>query len=68
KVLISINDNIIPDPDVSLDLGKSISMTEAKEKEAARRVHATHERLVMESEPKPARRSTRRPSGIDKIV
>ncbi|GKG31897.1 hypothetical protein Tco_0426847, partial [Tanacetum coccineum] len=32
--------------------------------EAARRVHAAHERLVTESDPKPTRRSTRRPSGI----
>ncbi|GKB11974.1 hypothetical protein Tco_0845897 [Tanacetum coccineum] len=66
KVSISADDNIIPEPDVALELGKSMSLTEAKEEEAARRVHATHERLVTESDPKPARRSTRRrPSGID---
>ncbi|GKC36873.1 hypothetical protein Tco_1049257, partial [Tanacetum coccineum] len=33
-----------------------------EEEEAARRVHATHERLVSESDPKHARRSTRRRS------
>ncbi|GKF29298.1 hypothetical protein Tco_0095640, partial [Tanacetum coccineum] len=40
---------------------KSISLTKAAEEEAARQVHATHERIVIESNPKPARR---RPSGI----
>nr|GEU98573.1 hypothetical protein [Tanacetum cinerariifolium] len=51
--------------DAALELGKSISLTEAKKEEAAREVHATHERLVTESNPKPAGRSTRRrPYGI----
>ncbi|GKC49257.1 hypothetical protein Tco_1072002, partial [Tanacetum coccineum] len=55
--------------DVALELRKSISLTEAEEEEAARRVHVTHERLVSESdEPfdKPTNRPTgrRRPSGI----
>nr|GEU38624.1 hypothetical protein [Tanacetum cinerariifolium]GEU60046.1 hypothetical protein [Tanacetum cinerariifolium] len=36
--------------------GKSINLAEAEEEEAARRVHTTHERLVMESDPKPSRR------------
>nr|GEV78614.1 Ty3/gypsy retrotransposon protein [Tanacetum cinerariifolium] len=54
-------DNIIPDPDVALELGKSIFLTEASEEEAARQVHATHARIVTECVPKPARR---RPSGI----
>ncbi|GKA76957.1 hypothetical protein Tco_0783418 [Tanacetum coccineum] len=36
KVTISADDNIIPDPDVSLELGKSTSLTEAAEEEAAR--------------------------------
>ncbi|GKC51301.1 hypothetical protein Tco_1074046 [Tanacetum coccineum] len=61
KVTISADDNIIPDPDVALKLGKSISLTEAAEEEASRQVHATHARIVTESVPKPARR---RPSGI----
>ncbi|GKC31566.1 hypothetical protein Tco_1038860 [Tanacetum coccineum] len=61
KVSIYVDDNIIPDPDVALELGKSMSLTEAAEEEAARQVHATHERIVTESDPEPARR---RPSGI----
>ncbi|GJU26108.1 hypothetical protein Tco_1164729 [Tanacetum coccineum] len=36
KVTISADDNIIPDPDIALELGKSMSLTEATEKEAAR--------------------------------
>ncbi|GKC69553.1 hypothetical protein Tco_1115436 [Tanacetum coccineum] len=44
-----------------MELGKSISLTEAAEEEAARQVHATHARIVTESVPEPARR---RPSGI----
>ncbi|GJV97475.1 hypothetical protein Tco_1549052 [Tanacetum coccineum] len=54
-------DNIIPELDVALKLGKSMSLTKAAEEEAARQVHATHERIVTESNPEPARR---RPSGI----
>ncbi|GJZ84609.1 hypothetical protein Tco_0649948 [Tanacetum coccineum] len=42
SITISAKDNIIPDADVSLKLGKSISLTEAEEAEAARKVHATH--------------------------
>ncbi|GJR34016.1 hypothetical protein Tco_1209700 [Tanacetum coccineum] len=49
KVIISAVDNIIPDPDVALKLGKSISLTKAAEEEAARQGHATHARI-----PKPA--------------
>ncbi|GJS26034.1 hypothetical protein Tco_0486654 [Tanacetum coccineum] len=55
KVIISIANNIIPDPDVALELGKSINLTKAAE-EAARQVHATHARIVTESVSKPARR------------
>nr|GFB52399.1 hypothetical protein [Tanacetum cinerariifolium] len=40
----------------ALELGKSISSTEAKEKEVARQVHATHARTVTESKPKPAKK------------
>ncbi|GJZ03003.1 hypothetical protein Tco_0520964 [Tanacetum coccineum] len=57
----SKDDNIIPEPDVSLELGKSMSLTEAAEEEAARQVHATHERIMIESNLEPARR---RPPGI----
>ncbi|GJW08215.1 hypothetical protein Tco_1570638 [Tanacetum coccineum] len=47
------------DPDVAFELGKSISLSEAKEEEeVARRVHATHELLVKESDA-----STNRPTG-----
>ncbi|GJY13134.1 retrovirus-related pol polyprotein from transposon TNT 1-94 [Tanacetum coccineum] len=41
--------------------GKSISLTEATKEEAARQLHATHERIITESDPEPARR---RPPGI----
>ncbi|GJR32587.1 hypothetical protein Tco_1108819 [Tanacetum coccineum] len=55
--------------DVALELGKSMSLAEAEEEEAARRVYVTYERLVTEfDEPsgEPANRPTgrRRPSGI----
>ncbi|GJS53974.1 hypothetical protein Tco_0627336 [Tanacetum coccineum] len=56
KVSISADDNIIPEPDVSLELGKSMSLIEAAEEEAARQVHATHERIIIESDLEPARR------------
>ncbi|GKB54020.1 hypothetical protein Tco_0904773 [Tanacetum coccineum] len=56
KVAIFVVDNIILDPDVALKLGKSISLTEAAEEEAARQVHATHARILTKSVPKPARR------------
>nr|GEV78139.1 retrovirus-related Pol polyprotein from transposon TNT 1-94 [Tanacetum cinerariifolium] len=48
KVTLSADDSIISDdPDTALELGKSISQTKAEE--AARQVHATHARIVMES-------------------
>ncbi|GKE51817.1 hypothetical protein Tco_1486973, partial [Tanacetum coccineum] len=51
------------DPYVALELGKSISLSEAanREEEAARQVHATHARIVTEYVPEPARGI---PSGI----
>ncbi|GJY59404.1 hypothetical protein Tco_0459296 [Tanacetum coccineum] len=61
KVTITVDDKIDPEPDVALELGKSISLTEAVKEEAARQVHATHARIVTEPVPEPARR---RPSGI----
>ncbi|GKA72453.1 hypothetical protein Tco_0778669 [Tanacetum coccineum] len=39
-------DSIILKPDVTLELGKSISLTEAVEDEVARQVHATHEKIM----------------------
>ncbi|GJZ41633.1 hypothetical protein Tco_0588519 [Tanacetum coccineum] len=56
-----LHDNIVPKPDLALELGKSISLTEAEEEAVAREVHATHARIVSESEPKPTQR---RQSGI----
>ncbi|GJV77595.1 hypothetical protein Tco_1509179 [Tanacetum coccineum] len=61
KVTISVVDNIIPNPNVALEFGKSISLTKATEEEAARQVHATHARIMTRSILEPARR---RPSGI----
>nr|GEX94718.1 hypothetical protein [Tanacetum cinerariifolium] len=58
KVTISAADNIIPDPDVALELGKSISLTEVKKEEAARKVYATHARIVIESKPISAKKKT----------
>ncbi|GJZ20152.1 hypothetical protein Tco_0556742 [Tanacetum coccineum] len=53
----SADDNIIfDDPDTALELGKSISKTEAEEAEATRQVHATHARIVTESVPEPTKR------------
>ncbi|GKF19773.1 hypothetical protein Tco_0068411 [Tanacetum coccineum] len=50
KVTLSADDNIISDnPDVALELAKSISQIEAEEAEAARKVHDTHARIVTES-------------------
>ncbi|GJS42061.1 hypothetical protein Tco_0567104 [Tanacetum coccineum] len=50
KVTLSADDNIISDdPDAALELGKSISQTEAKEVKAARQVYATHARIMTES-------------------
>ncbi|GJX09265.1 hypothetical protein Tco_0199124, partial [Tanacetum coccineum] len=56
SVTISAKDNIILDADISLKLGKSISLTEAEEAEAARKVHATHAIIVTKYVTKPARR------------
>ncbi|GKE56362.1 hypothetical protein Tco_1495547 [Tanacetum coccineum] len=56
KVTITADDNIIPKPDVALELGKSICLTEGAEEEAARQVHATHARIMTESVPEPTRR------------
>ncbi|GJX98982.1 hypothetical protein Tco_0356001 [Tanacetum coccineum] len=54
---MSADDNIISDDlDIALELGKSISNTEAEEVEAAKQVHATHARIMTEFVPKPTRR------------
>ncbi|GKE51010.1 hypothetical protein Tco_1486166 [Tanacetum coccineum] len=41
-----MHDNIVPKPDLALELGKSISLTEAEEEAVAREVHATHARIA----------------------
>nr|GEU73542.1 hypothetical protein [Tanacetum cinerariifolium] len=56
KVTISAADNRIPNLDVALELGESICLTEVVEEEAARQVHTTHAKIVIESEPKPAKK------------
>ncbi|GJV41951.1 hypothetical protein Tco_1420391 [Tanacetum coccineum] len=76
KNFISADDNIIPDHDVALELGKSISKIEAEISEEEKHLHETYERLVTAkptsidesdgSDSEPANRPTgrRRPSGI----
>ncbi|GJU18183.1 hypothetical protein Tco_1146149 [Tanacetum coccineum] len=75
KGSITADDNIIPDPEEAFKLGKSISITEAEEREEARRVHETHERLVTEKptsdegsdesdDEQEGRLTRRRPSGV----
>nr|GEW36817.1 hypothetical protein [Tanacetum cinerariifolium]GEW37788.1 hypothetical protein [Tanacetum cinerariifolium] len=56
EAIISAADNIIPDADLALELGKSISLTEAEEEADAREVHATHEKIVSEAVLEPTRR------------
>ncbi|GJV92754.1 hypothetical protein Tco_1540567, partial [Tanacetum coccineum] len=59
RVTISTDDNIIPDPDIALELGKSISLAEVEEEEeATKQVHATHARIVTESVPESAKKKT----------
>nr|GEY19598.1 hypothetical protein [Tanacetum cinerariifolium] len=76
KILIIADESIIPAPNVVIELEKSISRTEAKIAEEARRVHETHECLVTknptsveqydESDGEPANSPTgrKRPTGV----
>ncbi|GJU09641.1 hypothetical protein Tco_1132037 [Tanacetum coccineum] len=48
-----MHDNIVPKPDLALELGKSISLTEAEEEAVAREVHATHARIMSGPDPEP---------------
>ncbi|GKF69845.1 hypothetical protein Tco_0202902, partial [Tanacetum coccineum] len=48
-----LHDNIIPKPDLALELGKSISLTEVEEEAIVREVHATHARIVSGLDPEP---------------
>ncbi|GJT30776.1 hypothetical protein Tco_0911051 [Tanacetum coccineum] len=59
KVTLSADDNIISDePDVALELAKSISQTEAEEAKAARQVHATHARIMTKCVPESAKKKS----------
>ncbi|GJR42025.1 hypothetical protein Tco_1310128 [Tanacetum coccineum] len=59
KVTLSADDDIISnDPDVSLELAKFISQTEAEEAEAARKVHVTHARIMTKFIPKSAKKKS----------
>ncbi|GJS52015.1 hypothetical protein Tco_0625377 [Tanacetum coccineum] len=59
KVTLSADDNIVSDdPDAALELAKSINQTEAKEAEAARKVHATHARIVTETVPESTKKKS----------
>ncbi|GKF08986.1 hypothetical protein Tco_0043210 [Tanacetum coccineum] len=56
---MSADDNIIfDDLNAALELAKSISQTEAEEAKAARKVHATHARIVTESVPESAKKKS----------
>ncbi|GJZ10671.1 hypothetical protein Tco_0545430 [Tanacetum coccineum] len=69
KVTLSVDDNIISDdPDTALELGKSISRTEAEEAKAARQVHATHARIVTESIPESAKKKSSGKSSRSVII
>nr|GEV42144.1 hypothetical protein [Tanacetum cinerariifolium] len=67
KVIIFVDDNIIHDPDVALELGKSISLAKAEEEEAAKQVHATHARIVTEFVPESAKKKTGSKSSKPKL-
>ncbi|GJZ31136.1 hypothetical protein Tco_0576183 [Tanacetum coccineum] len=59
KATLSADDNIISDdPDAALELAKSINQTKAEEAEAARKIHATHARIVTESVPESAKKKS----------
>ncbi|GKB16755.1 hypothetical protein Tco_0850678 [Tanacetum coccineum] len=59
KATLSADDNIISDDlDVALELAKSISQTKSEEAEAARKVHATHARIMSKSIPESAKKKS----------
>ncbi|GKE47056.1 hypothetical protein Tco_1478314 [Tanacetum coccineum] len=58
KVTLSADDNIISDdPDLTLELAKSISQTESEKAKAVRKVHTTHARIVTEFVPESAKKN-----------
>nr|GEU39145.1 retrovirus-related Pol polyprotein from transposon TNT 1-94 [Tanacetum cinerariifolium] len=65
KVTIITDDNNVFEPDVALELGKSINLTEAAKEEAARKVYAAHARIMTEFFPEPTRRTPSCISFID---
>nr|GEU74769.1 hypothetical protein [Tanacetum cinerariifolium] len=56
KVIIFADDNIIPNPDVTLELGKYIILAEAEEEEVAKEVHATYARIMTAPVPESAKK------------
>ncbi|GJS57876.1 hypothetical protein Tco_0652660 [Tanacetum coccineum] len=54
--------------DAKTGIGKSISLTEAEEEAVAREVHATHARIVSESEPEPTQRRQSEAADIMKAL
>ncbi|GKC93885.1 hypothetical protein Tco_1159327 [Tanacetum coccineum] len=48
KSSITADDNILPDLDEAIKLGKSISLTEVEEQEEEHQLHETHTRLITE--------------------
>ncbi|GJT78085.1 retrovirus-related pol polyprotein from transposon TNT 1-94 [Tanacetum coccineum] len=68
KVTIFADDNIIPDPNIALELGKSISLSKAEEEEAAKQVHATHARIVTESVPESSKKKTSSKSSRSVVI
>nr|GEU63167.1 reverse transcriptase domain-containing protein [Tanacetum cinerariifolium] len=61
SVTISTKDNIILDLDIALELGKSISLTKAREAEEAIKVHVTNARIVTKSIPTHVKRRSFNP-------
>ncbi|GJS33370.1 hypothetical protein Tco_0531752 [Tanacetum coccineum] len=68
KFTITMDDNIVPKPDVALELGKSMSLTEAAEEEASRQVHATHARIVTELSPSLPEEDHRKLKGVQTLT
>nr|GFA05511.1 hypothetical protein [Tanacetum cinerariifolium] len=68
KVTISTTENIIPDLNVTLELGKSINLTEVTEEEAARQVLATHARIVTESVSKKSFDPSQKLKGVQSLT
>nr|GEY08333.1 hypothetical protein [Tanacetum cinerariifolium] len=69
KVTLLADDNIIfDDPNAALELAKSISQTKAKKEKAAKKVHATHTRIMTESVPESAKKKSSSRSSKSVII